>query len=143
MNKRITLAALAGLSTLFAILLILGFLLTINQQASRVPPMPGSSAQEVIENRLELLPLGEVYHNVPDQMQAGVQEIIEAGITPKITKQIREKIRGKGKVTTKAGIRFDPSGVDMKLVADSEEFKVSPIKGGKQFVTPNNTPDNF
>ena len=66
-----------------------------------------------------------------------VEETIEAGITPIITKQIREKIRLQGKnYHSIRNTLVDPSGVDMRLITDSDlSLKNSPIKGGKQFVT--------
>jgi hypothetical protein len=81
---------------------------------------------------------GQVYHNVPQEMQVGVAETIEAGISPQITERIKEEIQGKGNIEVESGIRFDPSGMEMKVVVQPDEFEVFEVKGGEQFVTGSN-----
>ncbi|HEY9692209.1 MAG TPA: hypothetical protein V6D15_08400 [Oculatellaceae cyanobacterium] len=93
------------------------------------------TAEEAITKALNQIPKGDVYHNVPNEMQVGVSEIIEAGIAPKVTDQIRKKIQGRGGINVESGVQFDPSGMEMKLVAQPDEFKVFEVKGGEQFVT--------
>jgi hypothetical protein len=90
------------------------------------PASPPTQTEMTIEQQLEKLPLGEVYHNVPDTMQVGVSETIEAGITPKVTQQIQKNVQGKSKVITRSGVRFNPAG---------DDFKVFKVKEGAQFVT--------
>lgn len=84
---------------------------------------------------LSELPVGQVYHNLPDKMQVGVEDVIEAGIAPKITQEIQKAIAGRGKIHIRNGVRFDPSGVDMKLIVNPKEFEVFEREGGIQFVS--------
>lgn len=98
----------------------------------RTAPNP---SEAVINAALEKLPVGQVYHNVPDEMKVGVEETIEAGIAPQITQQIKDEIQGRGQVNIKSGVLFDPMGVTMKLIVNPQEFKVFEQKGGEQFVT--------
>ncbi|WP_416667973.1 hypothetical protein [Egbenema bharatensis] len=92
-------------------------------------------AASIIRRRLERLPLGEVYHNIPQEMQVGKAEIIEAGVAPEITEKIRQEAQGQGEITTFSGVRFNPSGVNMELVASPDVFDVLEVRGGEQFVT--------
>ena len=106
-------------------------------QSSQQPSLPARvvSAERAITNALAQIPKGDVYHNVPKEMQVGVSETIEAGIAPKVTEQIRKKLKGRGDINVESGVRFDPSGMEMKLVAQPDEFEVFEAKGGEQFVT--------
>lgn len=97
-------------------------------------PTPNPS-EAVINTALEKLPVGQVYHNVPDEMKVGVEETIEAGVAPQITQEIKDEIQGRGQVNIKSGVLFDPMGVTMKLIVNPQEFKVFEQKGGEQFVT--------
>ncbi|MBW4623596.1 MAG: hypothetical protein KME17_30085 [Cyanosarcina radialis HA8281-LM2] len=94
------------------------------QLCSQLPP---------IDRELCKLPVGEAYHNVPEDMRVGDKQIIQAGIAPKITPDLRREIPGEP--TVKRGVKFDPQGVDMQLLVNPDEFKVFKVKGGKQFVT--------
>ena len=85
-------------------------------------------AEDVITEVLAQLPEGQVYHNVPEQMQVGVSGTIEAGIAPEVTEKIKKELQGKG-------IFYDASGVEMKLVVKKDEFDVFELRSGKQFVT--------
>jgi hypothetical protein len=96
-----------------------------------------ASAERAITNALAQIPKGEVYSNVPKEMQVGVSETIEAGITPRVTEQIRKELKGRGDINVESGVRFDPSGTNMELVAQRDEFEVFEAKGGVQFVTAN------
>ncbi|MCY7320945.1 MAG: hypothetical protein LH660_03870 [Phormidesmis sp. CAN_BIN36] len=64
-------------------------------QPSLLPPLPGKvvSAERSIADALAQLPKGEVYHNVPEEMQVGVSETIEAGIASKVTEQIKKRLQ--------------------------------------------------
>jgi hypothetical protein len=92
--------------------------------------------QSSINKTLEELPEGQVYHNVPEQMQVGVSEIIETGMAPEVTEKIKKELQGKGIIRTKSGVPYNPSGVEMKLVVKKDEFDVFEIRAGKQLVTP-------
>ena len=94
-----------------------------------------NSAGISIDRALADLPVGQVYHNVPKEMQVGVTDIIEAGIAPEITEKIEKEIKGRGEVQVQSGVRFNPSETEMKLIVDPEQFKVVPIKVGPQFVS--------
>jgi hypothetical protein len=100
-----------------------------------VQPSDLKFAETAINNALAKLPQGEAYHNVPETMKVGIAEIVEAGIAPKVTEAIKQELQGKGKVKVQSGIRFDPGGVEMKLVVKPSEFEVFEVEGGKQFVT--------
>lgn len=101
------------------------------------PPLPKKvvSAEKSIADALAQLPNGEVYHNVPEKMQVGVSETIEAGIASKVTEEIKKRLQGRGDIDIESGVRFDPSGMEMELVARPDEFEVFKVKGGEQFVT--------
>jgi hypothetical protein len=141
------LTVLVGCITLFLVLsvLLLGFLKPMSMvpqpqpSAGSTPPQPtvtpNPAPSELINRALQKLLLGSSYHNVPEEMQVGVEEIIEAGIAPKVTPQIIRELQGKGKIDIKPEVRYDPAGSQMSLVVDPDEFKVREIKGGKQFVT--------
>ena len=104
-------------------------------RSSRPIPKP---SEAVINEPLDKLPVGQAYHNVPDEMKVGVEETIEAGIAPQITQEIKNEIQGRGQVKIKSGVRFDPMGVTMDLIVKPQEFqkfKVFPQKGDEQFVT--------
>ena len=94
-----------------------------------------NSAEIFIDRALADLPVGQVYHNVPKEMQVGVSEIIEAGIAPQVTEKIKKEIKGRGEIQVQSRVRFNPSATEMKLVVDPEQFKVVPIKAGSQFVS--------
>jgi hypothetical protein len=79
----------------------------------------------------EKLPQGEVYHNVPGQMKVDVAEIIKAGITSEVTDKIKQELQGKGNLDIQSGVRFDPIGLEMKLIVKPDEFEVFEVKGGK------------
>lgn len=100
-------------------------------------PLPEKvvSAERSIADALARLPNGEVYHNVPEEMQVGVSETIEAGIASKVTGQIKKRLQGRGDIDIEPGVRFDPSGMKMDLVTRPDEFEVFEVKGGEQFVT--------
>ncbi len=93
------------------------------------------AAEKAITNSLNQLPKGEIYHNVPEKMKVGVSDTIEAGIAPQVTERIKKEIQGKGNINVESGVRFDPSGMEMKVVVQNDEFKVFEVKGGEQFVT--------
>lgn len=95
------------------------------------------NAEDVIAEALAKLSQGQVYHNVPEQMKVGVTETIEAGIAPEVTEKIKKQLQGEGLIHTQSGIPYDPSGVEMKLVVNKDEFDVFEVNGGKQFVTAN------
>ena len=99
------------------------------------PPRPGLPAERAIAKAQDQLAKGNVYHNVPEDMQVGVLETIEAGIVPTGTKSPRTKLQGRGKINTQTGVRFDPSGTEMELVTKPDEFEVFKVKSGKQFVS--------
>jgi hypothetical protein len=101
-------------------------------RSSRPAPNP---SEAVINASLDKLPVGQVYHNVPDEMKVGVEETIEAGIAPEITPEIKNEIQGRGQVNIKSGVRFDPMGMTMKLIVNPQEFKVFEQQGDEQFVT--------
>jgi hypothetical protein len=92
-------------------------------------------AEDVIAKALTELSQGQVYHNVPEEMKVGVSETIEAGIAPEVTEKIKRELQGKGVIHTQSGVAYDPSGVEMKLVVNKDEFDVLEVKSGKQFVT--------
>jgi hypothetical protein len=94
-----------------------------------------NASEAVINTALEKLPVGQVYHNIPDEMKVGVEETIESGIAPEITQEIKDEIQGRGQVNIKSGFRFDPMGMTMKLIVNPQEFKVFEQKGGEQLVT--------
>jgi hypothetical protein len=110
-----------------------------HRKFSPPPPLPAKvvSAEREIVNALTQIPKGDVYHNVPKEMQVGVLETIEAGIAPKVTEQIRKRLQGRGDIDVESGVRFDPSGMEIKLVTQPNEFQVFEVKGGEQFVTAN------
>jgi hypothetical protein len=92
-------------------------------------------AEDVIAKALTELSQGQVYHNVPEEMKVGVSETIEAGIAPEVTEKIKKELQGKGAIHTQSGVAYDPSGVEMKLVVNKDEFDLLEVRGGKQFVT--------
>lgn len=91
--------------------------------------------EEAIEEAVHKLPKGEIYHNVPEEMEVGIQETIEAGVAPEVTEKIKKELQGKGKINIESGVQYDPSGVEMKLVVAPDEFKVLDVEGGKQFIS--------
>ena len=100
------------------------------------PPLPEIlSAEEAITNALSRLPEGEIYHNVPEDMKVGITDTIEAGIAPQVTERLQEEIQGRGDIDIVPGVRFDPSGMEMKVVTQVDEFDVFEERGGEQFVT--------
>jgi hypothetical protein len=94
-----------------------------------------AAGEIAIKKALTKFPKGQVYHNVPEKMQVAVPERIEAGIAPQITEKIRKELQGRGDVFTQSGVRYDPAGVEMKLIVQPNEFKVLEIKKGKKFIT--------
>ena len=119
---------------LFGLLLLIFFSTTVMYKEIghyRPPVQPN----ELINEKLRRLPIGQVYHNIPKEMQLGKEENIIAGIAPKITQRIKDELKGKGKIYVKTGVKFNPSGVEMKLITDPQDFKVLKIRSGKQFVT--------
>ncbi|HBK97397.1 MAG TPA: hypothetical protein DD001_08675 [Microcoleaceae bacterium UBA10368] len=101
---------------------------------ARSRPAPNPS-EAVINTALEKLPVGQVYHNVPNEMKVGVEEMIEAGIAPQITQEIKNEIQGRGQVNIKSGVRFDPMGMNMDLIVNPQKFKVFKQEVGEQLVT--------
>ena len=116
---------------------------TIEEPPDEIPSSPSSSpsssplsgtAMTAIEKAIEKLPIGEVYHNVPERMKVGVSTDIEAGIAPEVTEQIKEKIQGNEEITVESGVKFDPKGMDMNLIVSEDDFKVKK-RGKVQFVS--------
>lgn len=102
-----------------------------------LPTLPSEKvkAEDVIARALTQLSQGQVYHNVPEEMKVGVSETIEAGIAPEVTEKIKKQLQGKGVIHTQSGIPYDPSGVEMKLAVNKDDFDVFEVNSGKQFVT--------
>ncbi len=61
--------------------------------------------------------------------------MIEAGIAPQITQEIKNEIQGRGQVNIKSGVRFDPMGMNMDLIVNPQKFKVFKQEVGEQLVT--------
>jgi hypothetical protein len=91
--------------------------------------------EDAIEKAIGKLPKGQIYHNVPEEMQVGVPELIEAGVAREVTEKIQKELQGKGKINIKSGVRYDPAGVKMKLVVSPDEFKVLGVNSGTQFIS--------
>lgn len=93
------------------------------------------TTEELYEKVLAALPGGEFFHTVPDRMKANVPVIIQAGIAKTITQKELDQLQVKGSVKIRQNVRYDPLGVEIKLVVDDTMLKVRqivPSTPGKQ-----------
>jgi hypothetical protein len=91
-------------------------------------PKPSLDPDEVMdraaERALSKLPRGDLYHSVPLKMKVQKQSIIEAGIAPRMSQKILDELQKRPYSQIKQGIKYSPSGVEMKLITRKDDFDV-------------------
>lgn len=94
-----------------------------------------SKSQKELNEVLNKLPKGVVYHNVPQEMQVGNTVTIKAGIAPKMTEKIQAGLKSKGSKLNISEVRYDNLGTKMDLIVDESAFKKLVIQDGAQFIS--------
>jgi hypothetical protein len=119
---------------------------------------PDEAMDIAVERALSKLPRGDLYHAIPLKMKVQKQSVIEAGITPKISQRILDEFVKRPYLQVKPGVKYSPSGVEMKLITRKDDFDVlslhmqekqrilnespgkwkwlvTPLKSGKKLIT--------
>ena len=111
---------------------------------------PPPTLQELIDEALKELPMGNILFNPPKEMEVGGTELVEVRITQNITENLTKGLEGRGdplinetKISATMKVRL--TGKNFKIVPQSEEeqiigsdryteweFYVTPLKPGIQ-----------
>lgn len=94
--------------------------------------------QQAIIDAFNKLDEGLFFSNIPQEMQVGQKEIVEAGIAKDKVDIQGLALDGSGKLIFEPGIFYNPLAVEIDLNVDSEAFEVKAIStGNKSTIAPN------
>jgi hypothetical protein len=95
-------------------------------------PSTSSSEAAQIQAKLEELPKGLFFYNIPREMRVGQPFIVEAGIAATYPDVIKQKLKGLGAVIATEDVPYDKHSIDFSIEADPDIFKVVKILAGKR-----------
>jgi hypothetical protein len=96
------------------------------------PPQISTSEADQVQAKLEELPKGLFFYNIPKEMRVGQAFIVEAGIAKTYPDVIKQKLKGSGVVIATEDVPYDKQSVDFEIEADSNVFKVVGILTGRR-----------
>lgn len=98
--------------------------------------------QQAIIDAFKKLDEGLFFSNIPQEMQVGKKEIIEAGIAKEKVDIQGLALDGSGQLIFEQEFFYNPLAVEIDLNVDSEAFEVKAIStGNKSTIAPNGKPE--
>ncbi|MEO0985359.1 MAG: hypothetical protein AAFY20_07410 [Cyanobacteria bacterium J06639_14] len=101
-----------------------------NTSPSSEEVLHSSDLDGIYENLIQ----GEFFHTIPKKMQVQQQLVIEAGVAEQVTEQLLSSLGITTPVTITEREKYNPLGVEIRLIDSEEAFEIEDISTGRKAV---------